>query len=73
MRERLWARTQTASGGAAEWHAILDRSRMTTVCGTRIEPPYETRSDAPGFRDPGCAQCFQRATGLIGIEERIAT
>ena len=70
MRESLWARSREKPDGVtAEWHAILDRARMTTICGVTIVPPYETRADAPGFRETACAQCFSRATDLIGIEE----
>ena len=68
MRERLWGRRR-GDDPTAEWHAILDKARMTTVCGTPLEPPYETRTDDPGFRDPACAQCFARATDLVGVEE----
>jgi len=69
MRESLWARSREKPDGVtAEWHAILDRARMTTICGVTIVPPYETRADAPGFRETACAQCFSRATDLIGIE-----
>ena len=71
MRESLWARSREKPDGVtAEWHAILDRARMTTICGVTIVPPYETRADDPGFRDPACAQCFVRATDLVRVEER---
>ena len=60
MREPTWARNRDDT--TAEWHALLDESRLITVCGSRLEPPVEKRTTEPGFRDAACAQCYARAT-----------
>ena len=60
MRVPSWARTRDDT--TAEWHALLDEARLITVCGSTLRAPVDKRSDAPGFRDAACAQCYARAT-----------
>jgi hypothetical protein len=43
---------------------LLDRSRHLTICGETLEPPIETRSDAPRFGEAACAACFVRASNM---------
>ena len=67
MRGETWARRQGST--LDEWHALIDEQRLITVCGTTLDGPVERRTEPPGFRDPACAQCYTRATDLVGVEE----